>query len=349
MRIRRQEDGFNLSFLDVMACGLGAVILILILVDFNAFDVTPSEEQQRLEVELAQAQQQSMDLTQRLAQMRAQLDALRMQQQQLQQSKQANSSEQQTLLAQISQQMAVVAALEQQAAAMAPVVTPDANIALSGTGEQQYITGLRVEGKDMGILLDVSASMMGNSLVEVLGMLRLAPEKKKTTPKWQRIERVLTWLLARVPETSRLSVIAFSEKASLLGAPRVLPQPDKLADIQTGFKALVPEGGTNLQTGLNALKAAHPALTDIYLITDGLPTLGDGLPLNCRNIISSSKTISSACRQSLMVETIKRTPPGVRVHVILLPIEGDPYAASMYWLWTSQTGGTFLAPSGDWP
>mgnify|MGYP003149374670 CR=1 FL=1 len=34
-KVRKAEDGFNLAFLDVIACGLGAVILIFILVDFK--------------------------------------------------------------------------------------------------------------------------------------------------------------------------------------------------------------------------------------------------------------------------------------------------------------------------
>ena len=40
-KVRKATDGFNLAFLDVMACGLGAVILIFILVDFNAFTPMP--------------------------------------------------------------------------------------------------------------------------------------------------------------------------------------------------------------------------------------------------------------------------------------------------------------------
>ena len=43
-KVRKAEDGFNLAFLDVMACGLGAVILIFILVDFKAFTPDPTEE-----------------------------------------------------------------------------------------------------------------------------------------------------------------------------------------------------------------------------------------------------------------------------------------------------------------
>ena len=57
-KVRKAEDGFNLAFLDVMACGLGAVILIFILVDFKAFTPDPTEEKEKLEQELAAAEQE---------------------------------------------------------------------------------------------------------------------------------------------------------------------------------------------------------------------------------------------------------------------------------------------------
>ena len=62
MRIKRQENGFNLAFLDVMACGLGAVLLILIIVNFNDDTPIPSTEIERLQQELAASESQSQAL-----------------------------------------------------------------------------------------------------------------------------------------------------------------------------------------------------------------------------------------------------------------------------------------------
>ncbi|RLA22020.1 MAG: VWA domain-containing protein, partial [Gammaproteobacteria bacterium] len=33
---RRKTEGFNLAFLDIMSCGLGAIILVFMLVKYNA-------------------------------------------------------------------------------------------------------------------------------------------------------------------------------------------------------------------------------------------------------------------------------------------------------------------------
>jgi hypothetical protein len=37
------------------------------------------------------------------------------------------------------------------------------------------------------------------------------------------------------------------------------------------------------------------------------------------------------------------------VNVILLPMEGDPMAASAFWRLAQLTRGSFLSPAEDWP
>jgi len=348
---RRAAEGFNMSFLDVMACGLGAVILIFILVDFNAFTSEPSDEKNKLEQELNAADRQQQQLQQAIDELN---DKIAMESVQQNESKAAESNttgQQSKLLQDISTQLAVVADLENQLAAIAKKATQDANVQLSGTGQQNYITGLKVEGKEIGILLDKSASMMGDNLLEVLQHMALPDNQKVALPKWQRTRRVAQWLLARLPKESRVTVVAFSEQATALGLrPASSAQvSESMSAIVRDIGKIVPSGGTNLQVGLQKLREVHPAVTDVYLITDGLPTLGDGLGVRCRGLLSTKKSISSECRQELLIETVKRAGQGLTVHVILLPIDGDPYASAMYWSWTQVTQGTFLAPAKEWP
>jgi hypothetical protein len=146
-------------------------------------------------------------------------------------------------------------------------------------------------------------------------------------------------------------MVVFSEDAQVMGVRPInsASLSGSLKNISSDLGNVVPDGGPNLQKGLEALYKANPNVTDIYLVTDGLPPLGDGLPLACRNFISSKKSISSDCRQALFAETVKRTKGAARVNVILLPIEGDPYASPLYWTWTQTSGGTFLSPSPEWP
>lgn len=348
---RRAEDGFNMSFLDVMACGLGAVILILILVDFNAFVPEPTDETNKLQQELNAAQQQREQLQKSIDELNNKIALESSSQQDVKLSQSDTSSDQSKLLQQISTELAVVADLEKQLAAIARLPVPDANVQLSGSGQQNYITGLKVEGREIGILLDKSASMMGENLLEVLRYMALPDSQKLALPKWQRSRRAAQWLLARLPKNAKVTVVAFSEDAIMLGqrAASSAQVSDSMNAIVRDIGKLVPNGGTNLQIGLQKLRELHPNVTDVYLITDGLPTLGDGLSVRCRGLLTSKKSISSQCRQELLVETIKRAGQGLRMNVILLPIEGDPYASAMYWSWSQVTQGTFLAPAKEWP
>ena len=175
---RRPDDGFNMSFLDVMACGLGAIILIFILVDFHAYQPEPTDETNKLQQELNAAARQREQLQKSIDELNEKI-AMESSTQQDSRSSQADTrSTQSKLLQQISTELAVVADLEKQLAAIARLPVPDANVQLSGSGQQNYITGLKVEGQEIGILLDKSASMMGDNLLEILRFMALPDNQK---------------------------------------------------------------------------------------------------------------------------------------------------------------------------
>lgn len=357
MVTKRRENGFNLAFLDVMACGLGAVLLILIIVNFNDDTPIPSDEIERLQEELAATQSQSQ---QTQASIQSQAQAL------AQQIASANGDAQriaqlnieQTALQQaIAEQQAVIADLEDAIAAAAPLTSADP-IALPDAKEETYLLGLSVKGKNIGILIDSSASMSDESLIEIFKR-KASPTnaKKQAGPKWQRTTRIAKWMLARVPETSRVAVVSYNETAQTLGnqatsSPKVSASVAKLmADIDS----LVPQNGTNLQAGIAEITRSMPNVSDIYIITDGLPSLVDksssfASSRNCNPFKGAQSTITGACRVQVFNHTLNISPiSGVRANVVLLPLEGDPQASALYWQWANFTGGTMISPAGTWP
>ena len=68
MRRRRRSEGFNLAFLDIMSCGLGAIVLVFMLVKYNVSDSNAEANNLIGEVQLLESQQ--VELQQTLDQLR---------------------------------------------------------------------------------------------------------------------------------------------------------------------------------------------------------------------------------------------------------------------------------------
>ena len=237
------------------------------------------------------------------------------------------------------------------------IVNTEDVIEVPGAGEENYLIGLKVEGGKIGILLDSSSSMTDQRLIDVIRRKNMSDSDKIDGPKWQRSKRIVRWLLARLPPDSEVVVVAFSNKARILGVGGWNSARDASAlDLILGdLESVVPSGSTNLQAGLDALNRKRPS--NVFLITDGLPTDGDSSykSLNpfssCSSLWGGSNIISGECRLKLFHHTLKSSAPrpGVPVNVILLPIEGDPDASFAFWTWTAVTGGLMISPAEVWP
>ncbi|MFC4701123.1 VWA domain-containing protein [Glaciecola siphonariae] len=352
---KRREDGFNLAFLDVMACGLGAVILILILVKFSDNTDIPVEELARLEQEIAQSAEQSSELESFASEAKQALAKSSMQASELDTRIAQLTSEQNTLTAALRDKIAVIAELESAIAAAGPQTANDV-IEITGAGEESYIVGLKVQGQRIGILLDMSASMTHESLIEVIKTKLASDNKKRSSPKWQRSLAILNWLLARLPKNAEVSVLAFNDTSQVLGKPISRQQnPEELNAIATQASRLVPTEGTNLQQALQQMTRTMGNVSDLYIITDGLPTYinpnsGFNESRGCKPIKGKQATITGECRIAAFGHTMRANPiQGVRTNIILLPLEGDSAAPALYWSWADSTQGTFIAPAGTWP
>ena len=250
MAQKRKEDGFNVAFLDVMACGLGAVILILILVKFTANTPVPSEEIERLQQELAASQSQAVqmqksidEINDKIAMETADSEALKRQIEQLKIQQEAVSRA-------LADKKAVVANLQQSIAAAAPKQADDP-IKIDGSGEEEYLLGLKVEGREIGILLDMSASMTDEKIIDIIKRKIGSDQKKIQGPKWQRTKRIAKWMIARLPETSRVSVVAFNDSAQVLGMRPINSAKVKVSiqELVKSIDTLIPQHGTKSDAG----------------------------------------------------------------------------------------------------
>ena len=66
--------------------------------------------------------------------------------------------------------------------------------AIKGEGDRQHLTGLKVGGRNIVIIVDTSASMLDETIVNILRCRNMSEEKKRQAPKWQRTPRTVDGL-----------------------------------------------------------------------------------------------------------------------------------------------------------
>jgi len=216
-----------------------------------------------------------------------------------------------------------------------------------GSGDRQYLTGLKVGGERIAILVDVSASMMDDSVVNVIRLRNMPESRRLAAAKWRRTVATVDWITSQLPAKAQFQAYAFNTRARPLvpGTDgKWLPAGDAnlLNDALRELRRTVPQDGTSLENAFTALRSLSPKPDSIILVTDGLPTQGESPP-------AVRKTIDGEGRLKLFQRAIDRLPPGVPVNVILLPMEGDPLAPGAFWTLARRTDGAFLSPARDWP
>jgi len=336
-----------------MSCGLGAMVLVFILVKYDVSDSNAEANNLVAEVRLLESQQ--VRLQQTLDQLRntsqTETEKIKKLKEKIVQIKQGLSKKESNL----KNKKGELTALKNSIATR-PIAHKDDLIEDDRGGEENYLIGLRVEGRRIVVLIDSSASMTDEKLLNIIRRKNSSTQNKKQGPKWLRTKKIVRWLLARTPKVSQLSVLAFNDSIHSLGKSKwVTVNTDGiLKDFYEKLDSIVPTGATNLHKGLQAVSRLNA--TDLYIITDGLPTTGESnyAHLNpfsgCSSLLGNSKSISGECRVKLFRQTVKDASlADVKVNIILLPIEGDPSAVNEYWSWAASTGGLVISPAVTWP
>lgn len=352
----RSTSTFSLSFLDIMSCGLGAAVLIFLLLK-HVTDTPVNNQKPELMSEVNLLEEEILIGEQNLARIRNTISDVSdetVTAQGLARKIEEDIKELKSLLAEIQPDSAVdipglknkIARLERQKEALENEI-PAGNKAyeFTGDGERQYLTGVRLGGEKVLILVDASASMLDASIVNVLRRRNMSKELKLRSPKWGRTLDITQWIVANLPMTSDFQVLTFNEDVKPVFGAEIdawYQVADRLsvASAVQGMSDVVPEKGTNMHRVFEAAMAMRPRPDNIFLITDGLPTQGGNAP--------TGGSISGRDRLRVFRDAIKILE-GVSVNTFLLPLEGDPYAAAAFWRLGNRTQGSFITPARDWP
>lgn len=364
MAARKEVSVGLISFLDVMCCGFGAIILLVVILNANLVKTREEatkalrsqaqvvaqeanfarDELARSMAEAARVEAEIAQSTERAASLEARLRSLRDQAQNAQSRDQTAQTTIQTLQSQSTSLSEAVNILRSRTAQQWQ--GGQRPVGFTGDGQRQYLTGMKLGGERTLILLDSSASMLDETIVNILRWRNMPPELARTAPKWTRTLRVNQWLLANLRPGKQFQVYHFNAAAAPLiadTAGRWLSTDDR-ANLTAALDAanrLVPRAGTSLHRAFAVISQMRPPPDSVVIVTDGLPTIGG------RD--EPGRMISADERLQIFNDAIRSIPKTIPVNTILLPMEGDPTAAGAFWLLALMTQGSFLTPTRDWP
>ncbi len=361
---RRPVTPFSLSFLDIMFCGFGAVVLLVLILNHdtvterNAIFADLRSETVRLETEvligknnMVEARNSLQATEQELVKMQGASERVIRTTREMEIEIATMSRETLASIEHINKLKTDLKTLDKEQKRLGAIAAANRDAGenvreFKGEGDRQYLTGLKVGGKRVLILVDASASMLDETIVNVIRRRNMDANSRRASPKWKRTVTTADWLVSNLPATASFQLYSFdtTAKAVLAGSNGTWLQASKQADVDGAVSALqqlAPEGGTSLYRAFAAAKTLSPPPDNIILVTDGLPTQGRGKP--------GSTTVTPEQRLKHFDQAVKVLGGKIPVNTILLPMEGDAWAAAAFWRLAINSKGSFMTPSRDWP
>lgn len=370
--ITRPAPGFGLAFLDVLCCGLGSAVLLLLIVkhgpaDADTIDQATIDAQTRgVQERIAAAELQRDDLLARLAEQESALTRDAAALETLSAQQRAQAARYAGLLDQLRSERATLRenarnlqALQTAAAEPEPI---------ESRPHKRQLTGINMADDRVAIFLDRSASMLHPSLVEIVRLRVSSPALKRNAPKWAAAREAARWAYRQLPDGTRFHFFTYAgDLRDIAGAAP--PHRQRIswqvkgstgADAKALDDALagtVPHGPTDLKQVFETAARLVPRPRQLLILTDGYPTVPGNRRLGALRGCPTPRggatpVLSPRCREAVYldaVEVVNKRLAGVPVDVILFPLEGDANAVRGYWLLSALSGGRMLTPARGWP
>jgi hypothetical protein len=231
---RRSVNVFNLSFLDIITCGLGAIILLFVLV--NAKSAARQEsitsdfraEVDRMEHEVLEGKKDLIQARNAIEQTETALVRTQGLSRRiieiLEQKKMELADRQNDTLAtktHVNKLKADLKSVEEELTRLRAGAKTQDDMGtrlrkFPGHGDRQYLTDLKMGGRHIFILVDASASMLDETIVGIIRRRNLSSREKIKSAKWQQVVATVNWLTSQLPQTSQFQIYGFNETADPL-------------------------------------------------------------------------------------------------------------------------------------
>jgi hypothetical protein len=355
---------FSMSFLDCMSCGFGAVILFFMIINSQVIheSETPPERAQaetvRLEFEILEQrknlvlarntmedlQDEKIRAEDRIQQIIALIEQLK---------KELEEYDSITLarIERVEKLQSDIERLEEEKKRLLAQQRENEGEGTKvrsfiGDGDRQYLTGLRVGGERILVLVDASASMLDRKIVNIIRRRNMDEASKLRSLKWRQAVASVDWLSAQFSPDSMFQIYTFNTEARpvLEGSENVWLEVGEGAQLDEAIRKLrrtVPENGTNMKAAYDIINQLNPPPDNVLLLVDSLPTTDRLEP--------ERGMVTGAERLRFHYDAIDVIPSGVPINILLYPMEGDYQASIAYWLLAYGTGGSYMSISKDWP
>ncbi|HEV7445326.1 MAG TPA: hypothetical protein VGO18_22210, partial [Steroidobacteraceae bacterium] len=228
---RRRFDIFSMSFLDTICCAFGAIVLLYMVLNASSGRASQHQsaahraEADRLETEVLDGYENLVVLTNALkstttAEATAQGQSSRVLEELTQTKEQLAEYNQSTLSRRehINQLKADLKSMEagnrRLEAGSHSVGAPGNKVAgFKGEGDRAYLTGLKLGGQHTLILVDSSASMMDETLINVIRLRNMAPERRRAAEKWRGTLATVEWLISQLSGSRQFQIYSFNTTA----------------------------------------------------------------------------------------------------------------------------------------
>ena len=335
--MKRSENSFNLSFIDIISCGLGAVVLLLVLIKDSPFFDTSELQQSDYE------RNDTSDLEEQISTLKDDNNYLDELIAKREISLNISNKELQQLIKELND-IEIEEIIEEQ----------------KDDETETFLSSCALERDKSLILLDTSSSMLDYDYVEIIKSKSRTDIQKLTSKKLNLSKDLVSWLIKGADDDIRINVGYFSDNVELFFDDFVKKKEIlNDASFTQNLKGLVPSGGTNLYDSFKSIDLKK--YSSIFFITDGLPTMGRDsnkkISKNSPKFLQQTKCnretlVSSNCREKYFLEAFDYLISENRflqINTLLLYLEGDPRSVLNYGIQSKSSGGCFITIPKDWP
>ncbi len=353
-----------MSFLDCMSCGFGAVILFFMIINSHVNATTENEnaelmaETNRLEIEVLEGRKnlaltrntmqklktESEDADSQIAQIIALIQELQAE---------LDKYDQDTLakIERVEKLQSDIKSLEEEVKRLLAIKREQDQAGeqirtFKGEGDRQYLTGLKLGGERTLILVDRSASMLSDRLVNVIRRRNLPESEQLRSRKWRQVIATVDWLTSQFRAEDKYQIYMFNNVAEpvIRGTDGVWLEAGDGVQLDEAVRVLrrtPPKNGTNMHSAFAVAKTLSPRPDNIILLVDGMPTM--------EAATTNATVVGPNERLNIFRRAVRELPSGIPVNIMLFPMEGDFDAPISFWSLALTSNGSFLTVSRDWP